>query len=145
MGPAAGLKALRLGLSGVRSLALDLPQLAALDLNGAGELRCLELRCPLLLTAFFQACRCAPPATLASSPRSLQLPGGPQRTVLVWGLPAVRSLCVSLLASAWLLHTLASQPGTADMHLTAVCFLASSRQDMLCLRSRASTLAISGG
>ena len=56
-----GLKTLRLGLSGVRSLALALPQLRVLDLNGAGNLRCLELHCPLLLTAFFKACRYASP------------------------------------------------------------------------------------
>lgn len=56
----AGLKTLRLGLSGVRSLALALPHLQVLDVNGASKLRCLELRCPTLLTAFFQACRCVP-------------------------------------------------------------------------------------
>ncbi|KAK9836189.1 hypothetical protein WJX81_007802 [Elliptochloris bilobata] len=53
----AGLRTLRLGLSGVRSLALALPSLTALDLNRAGELRCLELRCPALLVAYAQGCK----------------------------------------------------------------------------------------
>ena len=53
----AGLRTLRLGLSGVRSLALALPMLTALDVNNAAELRCLELRCPLLLTVHMQACK----------------------------------------------------------------------------------------
>ena len=53
----AGLRTLRLGLSGVRSLALALPLLTALDVNNAAELRCLELRCPLLLTVHMQACK----------------------------------------------------------------------------------------
>lgn len=57
----AGLRALRLGLSGVRSLALALPRLQALDVNNAAELRCLELRCPLLLTMHMQACKWVPP------------------------------------------------------------------------------------
>ena len=56
----AGLRTLRLGLSGLRSLALALPALATLDINNAAELRCLELRCPLLLTVHMQACKCAP-------------------------------------------------------------------------------------
>ena len=56
----ADLRTLRLGLSGVRSLALALPALIALDMNNAAELRCLELRCPLLLTVHMQACKCAP-------------------------------------------------------------------------------------
>lgn len=56
----AGLKTLRLGLSGVRTVALQLPELVMLDVNGAAELRCLELRCPRLLTAFFSACRALP-------------------------------------------------------------------------------------
>lgn len=51
------LRTLRLGLSGIRSLALALPSLTALDLNRAGELRCLELRCPALLVALVQGCR----------------------------------------------------------------------------------------
>lgn len=55
----AGLQTLRLGLSGVRSLALALPLLTSLDINNAAELRCLELRCPLLLTVHMQACKCA--------------------------------------------------------------------------------------
>ena len=56
----AGLRTLRLQLSGVRSLALALPSLTALDLNRAGELRCLELRCPALLVAYAQGCKYAP-------------------------------------------------------------------------------------
>ena len=51
---------MRLGLSGVRSLALALPELASLDVNNVAELRCLELRTPVLLTACVQACKCAP-------------------------------------------------------------------------------------
>ena len=53
----AGLRTLRLGLSGIRSLALALPLLSVLDVNNAAELRCLELRCPLLLTVHMQACK----------------------------------------------------------------------------------------
>ena len=56
-GVRAGLRVMRLGLSGVRSLALALPQLASLDVNNVAELRCLELRTPALLTAFVQACK----------------------------------------------------------------------------------------
>lgn len=56
---ATGLQTLRLGLSGVRSLALALPSLTSLDVNNTAELRCLELRCPALLTAYVQACKCA--------------------------------------------------------------------------------------
>jgi hypothetical protein len=59
VGCVAGLQALRLGLSGVRSLALALPALTSLDVNNTAELRCLELRCPALLTAYVQACKCA--------------------------------------------------------------------------------------
>ena len=55
--PHAGLRTLRLGLSGIRSLALALPLLSVLDVNNAAELRCLELRCPLLLTVHMQACK----------------------------------------------------------------------------------------
>ncbi len=58
---APGLRTLRLGLSGIRSLALALPSLTALDLNRAGELRCLELRCPALLVALVQGCRWVAP------------------------------------------------------------------------------------
>lgn len=53
----AGLRTLRLGLSGIRCLALDLPKLATLDVTGASKLQCLELRCPSLLTAYFKTCR----------------------------------------------------------------------------------------
>ncbi len=60
----AGLRALRLGLSGVRSLALALPELASLDVSTAHELRCLELRTPALLTAHVQSCRHALPCSL---------------------------------------------------------------------------------
>ena len=56
-GSHAGLRTLRLGLSGIRSLALALPLLSVLDVNNAAELRCLELRCPLLLTVHMQACK----------------------------------------------------------------------------------------
>ena len=57
LAPHAGLRTLRLGLSGIRSLALALPLLSVLDVNNAAELRCLELRCPLLLTVHMQACK----------------------------------------------------------------------------------------
>mmetsp|Transcript_38492 Transcript_38492/g.108786 ORF Transcript_38492/g.108786 Transcript_38492/m.108786 type:complete len:979 (-) Transcript_38492:400-3336(-) len=53
----SGLVSLRLGLSGVETLALALPFLAHLDVNGCCKLRSLELRCPLLLAGYFQACR----------------------------------------------------------------------------------------
>lgn len=72
VGCGAGLQTLRLGLSGVRSLALALPALTSLDINNTAELRCLELRCPMLLTAYAQACKCVPlvschmPSPLAS-------------------------------------------------------------------------------
>ncbi|CAL8472159.1 g11701 [Coccomyxa elongata] len=56
----SGLQTLRLGLSGVRSLALALPSLTSLDVNNTAELRCLELRCPALLTAYVQACKVLP-------------------------------------------------------------------------------------
>ena len=53
----------------MRSRALALPALTALDINNAAELRCLELRCPLLLTVHMQACKCAPlpPLLLSNS------------------------------------------------------------------------------
>lgn len=55
-----GLRHLRLGLSDIRELALALPDLRHLDLNGCSDLRVLELRCPRLLSAMFQAVsRCA--------------------------------------------------------------------------------------
>lgn len=60
----AGLRTLRLGLSGIRCLALDLPRLTVLDVTGASKLQCLELRCPTLLTAYFKTCRCACPSAL---------------------------------------------------------------------------------
>ena len=56
----AGLRVLRLGGSGVRSLALALPALTMLSLSNAGELRSLELRCPALLSAHVDACQCGP-------------------------------------------------------------------------------------
>ena len=62
-----GLQTLRLGLSGVRSLALALPALTSLDVNNTAELRCLELRCPALLTAYVQACKYAPPTLFATA------------------------------------------------------------------------------
>ena len=37
-------------------VALALPQLTALDMNNCTDIRNLELRCPSLLTAYFQAC-----------------------------------------------------------------------------------------
>lgn len=52
----AGLQSLKLGLSGAQSVALALPQLTALDMNNCTDIRNLELRCPSLLTAYFQAC-----------------------------------------------------------------------------------------
>ena len=52
----AALQSLKLGLSGARSVGLSLQQLTALDMNNCTEVRNLELRCPSLLTAYFQAC-----------------------------------------------------------------------------------------
>jgi hypothetical protein len=53
----SALHTLRLGLSSIRTLAVALPQLTVLDANGCSALSHLDLRCPLLLNAFFQACR----------------------------------------------------------------------------------------
>lgn len=52
----SGLESLKLGLSGVRTVALALPCLTALDMNSCTEVRHLELYCPSLLTAYFQSC-----------------------------------------------------------------------------------------
>ena len=52
----AALQSLKLGLSGARSVALALQQLTALDMNNCTDIRNLELRCPSLLTAYFQSC-----------------------------------------------------------------------------------------
>ena len=41
----------------VQVLALRLPNLEVLDLNRCGQMRQLELRCPLLLTLYMQASR----------------------------------------------------------------------------------------
>lgn len=56
------LRTLRLGLCSVHTLVLALPHLEVLDMNGCVELRNLELRCPRLLKAFYQACRSVPAA-----------------------------------------------------------------------------------
>jgi hypothetical protein len=50
-----GLRSLRLALSDVRELALALPGLTALDVNGCAGLAFLELRCPGLLHGLFQS------------------------------------------------------------------------------------------
>lgn len=50
----SSLLSLRLGLSNIREVALALPALQHLDLNGCGSLRLLELRCPRLLSGLFQ-------------------------------------------------------------------------------------------
>ncbi|MEW5306251.1 MAG: hypothetical protein WDW36_008729 [Sanguina aurantia] len=52
----SSLTSLKLGLSGVQVLALRLPRLTHLSLDGCASLRVLELRCPLLLTLHLQAC-----------------------------------------------------------------------------------------
>ncbi|KAL3153253.1 hypothetical protein ABBQ38_011604 [Trebouxia sp. C0009 RCD-2024] len=52
----SALQSLKLGLSGARLVALALPHLTALDMNNCTEIRHLELRCPSLLTAYFQNC-----------------------------------------------------------------------------------------
>lgn len=55
-----GLRTLRLGLCDIREVALDLPELESIDLNGCNNLGSLELRCPRLLSALFQTVsRCA--------------------------------------------------------------------------------------
>lgn len=51
------LQELRLGLSGISTLALALPTLTMLDANSCCSLKELELQCPLLLAAYFQVCR----------------------------------------------------------------------------------------
>ena len=50
-----GLRSLRLALSDVRELALALPGLTSLDMNGCAGLASLELRCPGLLHGLFQS------------------------------------------------------------------------------------------
>lgn len=50
-----GLRSLRLALSDVRELALALPRLTTLDVNGCAGLTTLELRCPALLHGLFQS------------------------------------------------------------------------------------------
>ncbi len=50
-----GLRSLRLALSDVRELALALPSLTTLDVNGCAGLASLELRCPALLHGLFQS------------------------------------------------------------------------------------------
>ncbi len=72
------LASLRLGLSKVQVLALDLPRLTLLDVNGCSELCILELRCPLLLTLYMQACRA--------------LPAGPLWRCLEGGCPGLATL-----------------------------------------------------
>lgn len=57
----SGMRALRLGLSGVQVLALALPALVQLDVSSCSQLRVLELRCPLLLTLYMQACKSLSP------------------------------------------------------------------------------------
>ncbi|GIL70915.1 hypothetical protein Vretimale_3861 [Volvox reticuliferus] len=59
----SGLCSLRLGLSSVQVVALSLPHLTCLNLNGCSVLRNLELRCPALRELHLQAC-CALPADL---------------------------------------------------------------------------------
>ena len=55
-----GVRSLRLALSDVRELALALPLLTTLDVNGCAGLATLELRCPALLHGLFQSVgRCA--------------------------------------------------------------------------------------
>ncbi|KAG1669581.1 hypothetical protein FOA52_006354 [Chlamydomonas sp. UWO 241] len=73
----AGLKILRLGLSGVQVLALALPSLQQLDVSGCAQLRHLELRCPALLQLAAASCRALRPPPLWASLR---------------GCPALRSL-----------------------------------------------------
>ncbi len=53
----AGVQNLKLGLSGVRTVALCLSHLTALGMNNCAEIQHLQLCCPSLLTAYFQACK----------------------------------------------------------------------------------------
>ena len=53
----AGVQNLKLGLSGVRTVALCLSHLTALDMNNCADIQHLQLCCPSLLTAYFQACK----------------------------------------------------------------------------------------
>eukprot|EP00873_Tetraselmis_striata_P037102 jgi/Tetstr1/457366/TSEL_043969.t1 len=61
------LRRLRLGLSGLRRLAVALPELSVLDVSGCRGLGTLELRCPLLLQAFLAAAGGMRPAHLAAA------------------------------------------------------------------------------
>jgi len=54
--PLQQLRSLRLGLSAVEVVALELPLLEQLDLNGCTHLRCLHLATPRLDTLLLQAC-----------------------------------------------------------------------------------------
>ncbi|KAI8464494.1 MAG: hypothetical protein J3K34DRAFT_526127 [Monoraphidium minutum] len=54
--PLGRLRALRLGLSAVEAVALDLPLLEHLELSGCTQLRCLWLRCPRLGALLLQSC-----------------------------------------------------------------------------------------
>ncbi len=69
-----GLRSLRLALSDVRELALALPSLTTLDVNGCAGLATLELHCPALLHGLFQSVgRCAaglPAESFSHSSRS---------------------------------------------------------------------------
>ena len=53
----AELQQLRLNLSQVHTVALNLPNLTALDVSGCPRLTCLELRCPQLLAVKAAMCR----------------------------------------------------------------------------------------
>lgn len=61
------LTTLKVGLSGLQVVALALPHLVTLDLNGCSHLRVLELRCPSLHTLSLQACNMLPASALAAT------------------------------------------------------------------------------
>jgi hypothetical protein len=73
----AGLRTLRLGLSAVEGVALELPLLEQLELNGCTHLRTLRLSCPRLRALLLQSCG---------------LVGLPQLRAALLGCPAVEAL-----------------------------------------------------
>lgn len=90
------LRTLRLGLSGVQVLAVALPTLASLELNGCVHLRQLELRCPLLLSLHVQAATALPQPVLAAALR-----GVPSLSMLdVQHVPSLRTPPMAAAAAA---------------------------------------------
>eukprot|EP00891_Asterochloris_glomerata_P004944 jgi/Astpho2/4944/Aster-x0656 len=93
------LQQLKLNLSQVHTVALNLPNLTALDVSGCPRLTCLELRCPRLLAVKAAMCR------LLEQERLIQG---------LLGCPSLKELLTSLAPNA-LAHLLEALP-----HLTVM-------------------------